>query len=418
MKRILFVDDEPLVLEALQRSLYGMRGEWQMLFADSGAAALEAMAEKPADVIISDMRMPNMNGAELLCELMQRYPKTLRIIFPDYADEDMVMQCMGGTHQYLSKPCTRETLRSVIQRTLEMDQWLNNDQVKTLVSGMTRVPSLPALYFQILKELRSSEAAVERVGNTIGQDPGMTAKMLQIVNSAFFGLGRRLTDPTDAVMQLGLETVKSLVLTIHVFSGFESEESTKLQAEKIYRHSLATAFLARQISQFERQDHKMAEECFTAGLLHDIGRLALIANAPEQYAAAVRLSREEPMPLVEAERAVFGTSHAEVGGYLLALWGLPVTIVEAAMFHHHPGKRLPSGFSSLTAVHVANVFEHAQNDETSYRFSGLRSMKSIWPRRESPNGCPCGGERLASSRPREFYKRINEGFLIFRRYRL
>jgi DNA-binding NtrC family response regulator len=130
MKRILFVDDEPLVLEALRRMLRGMRQEWEMEFVTGGAAALQAMAAHPADVIVSDMRMANMNGAELLNEIMRLYPKTIRFILSGYADTEMIMQCVGGTHQFLSKPCDGETLRSLIRRTVAMDPWMNDDRVK------------------------------------------------------------------------------------------------------------------------------------------------------------------------------------------------------------------------------------------------------------------------------------------------
>jgi putative nucleotidyltransferase with HDIG domain len=357
MKEILFVDDEPMVLKALERMLFGMRHEWGMRFAGSGAEALRVMAERPADVVVSDMRMPEMNGAELLNEIMQRHPKSVRIILTGYADEEMVLQCVGGTHQFLAKPCNSEMLRSVVQRALSMDEWLDNVQIKTLVSGMKTVPSLPSLYFEILRELRSPDAALDRVGATIAKDMAMTAKMLQLVNSAFFGLRRQLSDPTEAVAQLGMETVKSLVLTIHVFSELSSE-STKAQVESIYHHSLATATTAKKIAQLEGLEHRVVEECFTAGLLHDIGRLALISNLPEKYAEATALSARDTIPLWQAEKAVFGVSHAEVGGYLLGLWGLPIAIVEAAVFHHRPGVSPSGAFGSLTAVHAANFLEH------------------------------------------------------------
>ena len=213
----------------------------------------------------------------------------------------------------------------------------------------------------------------------IAQDPGMTAKMLQLVNSAFFGMRQKLTDPTEAVMQLGLETVKSLVLGLHVFSQLETAKSADFSAEKLWHHSLATATTARRIAQLHRfrlhsGEQELAngatapqfaplecggkgtvEESFTAGLLHDIGRLVLVANLPEQYLEACDRAKAEGMTLVEAERAVFGASHAEVGGYLLGLWGLPISLVEAAVFHHYPGKCQVKAFTPLTAVHVANV---------------------------------------------------------------
>lgn len=355
MRRILFVDDEPFVLEALERMLHNMRHEWDMRFASGGAEALRLMAEAPAEVVVSDMRMPDINGAQLLNEIMQLYPKTVRLILSGFADTEMIMQCVNGTHQFLTKPCASETLRNVIRRSLELDAWLNNNELKTLVSRLGTVPSVPALYFQILKELGSPNATLDKVGATIAQDPGMTAKMLQMVNSAFFGLRHHLTDPTEAVLQLGLETIKSLVLGLHVFSQSDTSKSADFSADKLWQHSLATATTARRIAQMECREKAVVEETFTAGLLHDVGRLVLVANLPDQYKEACDRSKAVGITLVEAERAVFGASHAEVGGYLLGLWGLPISLVEATVFHHFPGKCQVKVFAPLTAVHVANV---------------------------------------------------------------
>lgn len=360
MKRVLFVDDEPLVLEGLRRMLFGMRREWDMRFAGGGNEALRMMAEAPADVVISDMRMPEMNGAQLLNEVMRRHPKAVRFVLSGYSDLEMIMQCVGGTHQFLSKPCDGETLRNVVSRALEMDAWVNNDSVKALVSKMGALPSLPSLYFEVMKELGAPETTLDRVGETIAKDPGMTAKMLQLVNSAFFGLRRQITDPTEAVLQLGLDTIKSLVLGIHVFTELKPGKNGPFCAEALWRHSLATAGTARRIAQLERQEKRIVEESFTAGLLHDVGRLVLLANVSEQYGEVFKQAKQNEAALADAEREAFGASHEEVGGYLLGLWGLPVSLVEAAVYHRLPSRCLANTFTPLTAVHAANVLEQEE----------------------------------------------------------
>ncbi len=366
MKRILFVDDEPLVLQGLQRMLYGMRSEWEMRFAGGGEQGLKMMAESPFDVVISDMRMPAMNGAEFLNLVMERYPRTVRFILSGYADAALTMQCVGGTHQFLSKPCDGETLRTTIRRAMEVDEWLRSQKIKALISRMNTLPSLPTLYFKILRELQSSEANLEGVGVTIAQDPAMTAKILQMVNSAFFGLRRQLADPTEAVIQLGLETIKSLVLALHVFSEFGAPRDGEFTIESLHNHSFLTGQMAKKIAQLEGQDKRQVDEAFTAGLLHDVGRLILLSNLPEDYDAAVTRAKELNLPLVKAEKGIFGASHSEAGGYLLGLWGLPVPIVEAAVFHHNPRACKNRGFTALTAVHVANVLAHESGNAPDY----------------------------------------------------
>lgn len=358
MKSILFVDDDLLILQGLKRMLHGMRGEWDMRFANSGTEALEMMAAHPADVVVSDMRMPGMNGAELLNKIMQLYPKAVRFILSGYSDTEMTMQCIGGTHQFLSKPCDAETLRSAVQRALDMDRWLGNDELKAVISRLSNVPSLPSLYFKILHELKTPEANLQTVGSTIAEDPAMTAKILQLINSAFFGLSRQVADPTEAVMQLGLDTVKSLVLAVHLFSEYESHPQLVRQIEVLQHHSLATACNASRIAGLEGQNRNISGECFTAGLLHDIGKLVLVANLPEQCELARIKSTLDGISFQQAERQVFKVSHAEVGGYLLGLWGLPIAIVETALFHHTPSeRRFIPGFTSLAAVHIANYLQ-------------------------------------------------------------
>jgi HD-like signal output (HDOD) protein/ActR/RegA family two-component response regulator len=354
MKRILFVDDDAMVLKALERMLHGMRKEWLMQFAGNGAEALELMAANPADVVVTDMRMPGMTGAELLNEILRRHPKTIRLVLSGYADMEMTLECVGGTHQFLSKPCDGETLRANIQRTMQMDHWLEHSPVKALVSRMTNLPSLPAIYFQILDALRSPKTSIQEVSAAIGQDPAMTAKMLQVVNSAFFGLRQQLADATEAVMHLGLETIKALVLSTQVFSELESNHVARGLMDEVHRHSLATAGMARELARLERLNKQIIDESFTAGLLHEVGRMVLAANIPDQYAEVIARHKREGISLVEAEQRAFNATHAEVGGYLLNLWGLPVTIVEAVTFHHNPRACPNRDFSSLTTVHAAD----------------------------------------------------------------
>ncbi len=273
----------------------------------------------------------------------------------------MIMDCIKGTHQFLTKPCSGEVVKDVVGRALGLDEWVNNEKLKTIVSRMRTLPSMPSLYFEILRELGSPNATLEKVGATIAQDPGMTAKMLQLVNSAFFGLRRQLTDPTEAVIRVGVATIKSLVLGIQVFSEFETAGDVGLSVKGLWQHSLAVGATSRRIAQWEHQNDAVVEESFTAGLLHDAGRLVLLANLPDEYALALARSKSEQKLLVEVEREVFGANHAEVGGYLLGLWGLPISLVETAVFHHCPGQCGNRKFGPLAIVHAANVMVHERD---------------------------------------------------------
>ncbi|MGC9943798.1 MAG: response regulator [Verrucomicrobiota bacterium] len=353
-KRILFVDDDEFALKGLDRSLRSMRDEWEMEFVGSGNQALNRMAEAHFDVIISDMRMPGMNGAELLNEVMKRHPKTVRLILSGYADHDLILRCIGSTHQYLAKPCDAKTLRMTVQRAAHLEESLKSESLRLLVNRCSVLPSLPALYSEIIEVLQDPDAGVEEIGAIIVKDVAMTAKILKLVNSAFFGLGNEIANPSEAVAYLGTDTIKSLILVTHAFSNSEIRLDG-FSLESLWNHSLEVSKAAKAVASYEGAEKKFLDEAFVAGLLHDVGKLVFALNLPQEYQAAINIAREMQIPLAAAEKQVFGANHGDVGGYLLGLWGLPVPVVEAIALHHRPELTLMRAFSPLTAVHVGNT---------------------------------------------------------------
>ena len=388
-KRILFVDDEPLILEGLQRMLRPMREEWEMVFVGNGIEALKLMSQTPFDVVVSDMRMPQMNGAELLAEVLKRHPQTVRLILSGHADKDLILKCVGSTHQYLAKPCRPDELKMAIARAGDLNQSLKGKGLRQLISCMQRVPSMPLLYVQIVEKLQDPEIGLDVIGDIIGRDLGMTAKILKLVNSSFFGLAREISNPAEAVSQVGAEMIKSLVLSIHAFSQFETTSVGGLSIDGLWQHSQNTARLAQAIAHMEDSEQKLVDEAFVGGLLHDIGKLVLASNFPGDYARITKIGREGTVPLVTAEENTFGANHAEVGGFLLGLWGLPVPVVEAIAFHHNPTECAHVGFSPLTAVHAANalvnfegprdkVFVSGKLDSSYLKLLGLDDRLEAW----------------------------------------
>ena len=358
MKKILFVDDEPRVVQGLRRMLHGMRREWDMSFAESGQEALDLLSNDKFDVIVSDMRMPGMDGAQLLAEVRERYPYMVRIVLSGQSDQETILRSIESAHQYLSKPCDAATLRSTVSRACSLRNVLHNETLQQCISTLRSLPSLPSLYVKLMDELRSPSPSIAKVGDVISSDVGMTAKILQLVNSAFFGISQHVSSPTQAVNLLGLETIKALVLSAQVFSQFEAERLPPHLAKHLWKHSLATGAYARAIARIEDSDAQTSDHAFMAGLLHDVGKLVLAVNLFDRYSKALDLSQEERLPLINAELKTLGISHADVGGYLLGLWGLPDPIVEAVAFHHYPAECPAESFIPLTAVHAANVFEH------------------------------------------------------------
>ncbi|RLJ19295.1 two-component system response regulator [bacterium endosymbiont of Escarpia laminata] len=359
-KSILFVDDERSVLQGLQRSLRGQRKEWEMVFVDGGTEALKMVNEKNFDAIVTDMRMPGINGAELLGVLAADRPELVRIILSGHSDEELIMQSAGTAHQFLTKPCDVDTLKETLNRAFALKRFLGNGQLHFLVTGMTSLPSIPKTYQEIMTKLRSPETSLYEIGEIIGKDPAMTAKILQLVNSAFFGLGRHISDSKEAATLLGLDVLKALVLSVGIFSQFDQQrvKDTIFSIESLLDHSLVVARLAQRIAQAEGADKAVADDCFLAGILHDIGILILEQNFSEDYVKVRALAKDQDMALCLAEQEVYGTTHGAVGAYLLGLWALPNSVVEAVAFHHQPGLSSGNCFCPLSAVHVADVLIH------------------------------------------------------------
>ena len=362
-KRILFVDDEPNILKGLRRLFRNMRHEWDMVFVDSGAKALEKMGQSTFDVIVSDMRMPEMNGLQLLSKVEQLYPMVVRIVLSGYSDQELMLQSTRAVHQYLSKPCEPETLINAVARSCALREILTKDVLKATISRIHALPSLPALYNEIMTELRSSNGSINQVGKIIEKDLSMSAKVLQLVNSSFFGLSRRVSNPSHAVVLLGLETIRSLVLTIGLFSKFDEKALAGLDIQSIFDHSLRVGAIARAIAEHEKLDQALTDTTFLAGLLHDFGKLVFAANFPTAYREVLQQFREtNAPPLVDLETKIVGASHAEAGAYLLGLWGLNHGVIECVAFHHCPGQCPASEILyPLIIVHAANILDiHAQ----------------------------------------------------------
>jgi HD-like signal output (HDOD) protein len=226
---------------------------------------------------------------------------------------------------------------------------------------MQTLPSLPTLYVEVMDAVHAPNGSLAQVGKIIERDIGMAAKLLQLVNSAFFSLRRHIASPTQAVNLLGLETVAGLILSSHIFACCDQATMAPLALDALWSHSMATAVCARTIARAEHGEPQMVEDAFMAGLLHDAGKLVFAANLPQRYGQARTLAQAQGMAECEAERAVLGATHAEVGAYLLGLWGLPHPIVEALAFHHCPSAGVGRTFSPLTAVHVANALVHEGN---------------------------------------------------------
>jgi putative nucleotidyltransferase with HDIG domain len=358
MKRILVVNSNPAELQLIRGYLGSPVPEWEVLFLENAASAIAALKSAPADIILTDFQLSDLRGLDLLNQASELSPKIATIVLANLEGTDSALKCVGTAHHFLAKPCDEGRLKEALDRALDSSSWMPDEAVRKLARGMSVLPSPPGLYFRIIKEIQKSEHAVENIGWLIARDPATTARLLQMVNSASFGLSIRISNPIEAVVYVGLKMTQSLVLMAHTLGSLEKYPQIKPAIDKIWRHSVQVSGFAKAIARVERLSVSTAEEAFTAGLLHDIGQLILAANHPEAFARSLALAKEKGLSSVEAEMQVFSTSHAELGAYMLATWGLPWPVVESVAFHHRPGPASGHKFGTVTILHAANALAH------------------------------------------------------------
>lgn len=366
--RVLFVDDEPFVLQGLQRMLRNMRSEWDMVFVTSGAEGLEVLARSHVDVVVADMRMPGMNGAQFLNHVKELHPGTVRLVLSGYADRDLILQAEGATHQFLSKPCDPGTLRSVILSAMHLAPAIHSPEVRRVVGSIAHLPSVPTIYEEILLTLESEASTIEALAALVRRDPGMSANLLKLVNSAYFGLRQRISEPGEAIAFLGVDTLKSLAL-LHGIFGQVAGFPAGVDPGWLWTHAVDTAAAAREIARMEGLGHEGQSEAFTGGLLHDIGLLILVSSFKEEYLRITDLLRRDALSLPEAERSVLGAHHGEVGAHLLSLWGVPERVVDAVARHHDPRFGEAGTVDPALIVFAAEAFMAPEGDYRAFRIA-------------------------------------------------
>lgn len=330
MRRILFVDDEPNVLAGLRNALRQQRHHWEMVFALGPEEALLKVAAQTFDVVVSDMRMPHMDGATLLGEIKRRQPRAVRMILTGQTEQESVMKSVFIAHMFLSKPCEPELLRRVVDRACNLNAILNSEELQMAAGQVDMLPAAPKTYVELNDALIKPNCSVDDVSRIIERDVGLCAKILQLVNSAFFGLPRKIASLSEAVTYLGTLTIKNLAMALEAFAGAAGKaDLSPAQLVALQAHSL----LAGQIAKWISRTHKLnAEEAFLAGVLHEVGWLVK----------------------VEGNVATADIDRALLGAYLLGLWGLPHPITEAVAYHRDPLLITHASFEMLDAIYIAH----------------------------------------------------------------
>ena len=346
MTKLLFVDDDENLLRAMQQRLRSQRRAWEMRFATSGEEALAMLDDFACDAVITDMRMPKRDGSDVLKRVRQQYPSALRIVLSGQMNEAAAARSASLAHRFLAKPIETELLVSILKRSVELREQFQSDAMRRCIGGLATLPSLPAACAALDRALGDEQVSTRDVHRIIESDGAMSTKVLQLVNSAFFGLAREVVSTEQAIRLLGLNAVRSLAMANALFEQLAGNDMARLEAEQA--RSLRVTRYVRRFTLPQRQ----AEVAATAAMLHNVGGLALIARLPAEYQANHELAEREGLSVLQAERSRMGVTSAEIGAYLLSLWGLPLEVIETVALEEAPSP-LEQTLDAAAAVWLA-----------------------------------------------------------------
>jgi HD-like signal output (HDOD) protein len=352
--RVAFVDDEAAILTSLRRTMLAMLDEWEMAFFMCGADLLARLAEEPFDVIVADQRMPDMDGSALLDEISRLYPEMMRVIVSGHTDNASIFRAVGPAHIYLPKPCDPAALAQAIKSRMTLRGLMGDSEMLTLLNSLSKLPSAPKLFFDLVAELRSPRSSAATVANIIKSDMAMTAELLKLTNSSYYATSTTVSAPLQAVRILGLEIVQTLVLQLGIFRQFQGSDEMARQIDQLNAYSQALGDLAERVALAAGEPDSVAKAAHCAALLSSIGSLVLLNEKREDYCAVLaEVGPDRPLHIAECEK--FGADHTLIGAYLLGLWGFSDSIIEAITFSHRPSACVSAVNPVLTALHVARA---------------------------------------------------------------
>jgi HD-like signal output (HDOD) protein len=353
--RVIFVGADPLWFGQIRGDVGCLQPDWLCLNAPE-VVATEKLDWRSANALVVEGRAAG--AREWLEQARKERPDLNCLIRCDISEKSVANGWKGLGYTMLPHHSDASTLASSLRRNARLLEWKADCSIQRLMPALRKLPATPRLFIQVTEELRSPNGSLDVVAHLIRQDPVMSAKMLQLVNSAFFALPREVTDTLDAATILGTDRIKSLILLAGIFSQYKEAEGVCPSVEALLAHSIQVGVYARAIALSETKDAGTAEAAFTAGVLHDMGKMILAGNLPVWYKEVRKLRVSKHLPDFEAELEIFGATHAKVGACLLASWGLPLPILEAVAWHHEPERSSERDFCLLAAVHAANAFAH------------------------------------------------------------
>jgi len=350
--KILFVDDEANVLEGIENRLRKYRNRWDMSFSLGGERALELMGVEKYDAVVSDMRMPGMDGVELLGKVRENYSDVIRIVLTGQTAKEQILRSLSVAHKVLNKPCDALLLDEAIGDAQILQNLVGKEEVRLRMDKIDGLPTLPKLHSDLTQVIKSGEAPLDKISEIICTDPVISTRVLQLVNSGFLGLTREIVDINEAVVHFGLECIRCLILKIELFKFIEGNKlSPSFCLDEFGRNSRFSASLAYDICENKAD----ANLVYSGALLHGIGGLVLAHILPLEYEKILKISSSCNGDLTDIEMDELGFTNADVSAYLLNLWDLPFSIVNVVGNCQRPSLSNEANFGPIGVVHVATT---------------------------------------------------------------
>jgi HD-like signal output (HDOD) protein/ActR/RegA family two-component response regulator len=351
---LLLVDDDPFILEALADVIGARRPGWSVSRESSTEGVLTRLAKEPVDAVVVDIGLDAEDGATVLERIRRSFPSVLRVVLSGSVEVAARSRAAVAAHRFLSKPCDASRLVAVVEQSLAVRAFVEDRAVCAVLGAIGPLPAVPQVYVALTRALQNPSTSLLTMAAIVEQDVATCAKVLQFANSGFFALGRPITDVKSAISYLGLDLLRGLVLSAGALTAFRPRTGQQFSPTALVEHGLSVAQTAKSLC-----DGRLpSNDVFVTAMLHDVGKLVLATHLPLHFDKAMSRALATGAPLHTVEREVNGFTHAQLGAYLLGLWGLPPSIVEAVAFHHEPGKLPHDSFHLADAIHAADYVVH------------------------------------------------------------
>ncbi len=353
-QRILLVECQTASNNDMEQIHKQLAGDWDSKVVFSGKEALEEADKATFNIVICRMQLSDISGTDLLKSICSKNTATLRYMMIDNeVDRSTLHESWSVVHQFISSPCKPESVVSIVNDSIKLHNFLSNKKLCDRIAAVGTLPSLPEIHEKLVDELKDENTSIQKIADLVGQDIGITAKVLATANSAFFGLRSRVENITQAINTLGIDTVEGIVFAAGVFGQFENPNFPGFSLESIYNRGVAVGTKARMIAHAFGLNNMLTNDALLSGTLHAVGQLVMLTSFKDEFSEALELANKESIPFHEAQMKVLGVTDAAIGAYLLSLWGLRDTVVEAVAWHYKPSEAAAPIISPLTAVHLA-----------------------------------------------------------------